>query len=118
VFYLLRAFLFSLSHDTLSHDADADAPKTPPNQSTRPPPSQIPTIGFLYVAGWIGYVGRNYIQAVKATKDKPTQAEIILDVPMALRMAFQGAAWPAAVVEELKSGTLTEKEENITVSPR
>lgn len=37
---------------------------------------------------------------------------------MALRMAFQGAAWPAQVVEELKAGTLTEKEENITVSPR
>jgi photosystem I subunit 3 len=55
--------------------------------------------------------------AVKS-RAKPTEAEIILDVPMALRMAFQGAAWPAAVVEELKRGTLTEDEDNITVSPR
>jgi hypothetical protein len=37
---------------------------------------------------------------------------------MALKMAFQGAAWPAQVVEELKAKTLTERDENITVSPR
>jgi hypothetical protein len=30
-----------------------------------PPPLQIPTFGFLYVAGYIGYVGREYIQIVK-----------------------------------------------------
>lgn len=82
------------------------------------PKPQIPTFGFLYVAGWIGYVGRNYLMVTKATKAKPTESEIILDVPMALKMAFQGAAWPAQVVEELKRGSLTEKEENITVSPR
>ena len=62
-------------------------------------------------------MGRNYLNAVKS-RAKPTDAEIILDVPMALRMAFQGAAWPEQVVEELKAGSLTEKEENITVSPR
>lgn len=26
---------------------------------------QIPTFGFLYVAGWIGYVGRLYLNAVR-----------------------------------------------------
>jgi photosystem I subunit 3 len=77
----------------------------------------IPTVGFLYIAGWIGYVGRNYVQAVKADK-RPTEKEIILDVPMAIRLALQGAAWPVAVVSELRSGALVEKDENITVSPR
>jgi hypothetical protein len=91
--------------------------KNPNNPNKTPTTKQIPTFGFLYVAGWIGYVGRNYLNAVKS-RAKPTDAEIILDVPMALKMAFQGAAWPAQVVEELKRGSLTEKDENITVSPR
>eukprot|EP01025_Chloroclados_australasicus_P043934 TRINITY_DN471_c0_g1_i2.p2 TRINITY_DN471_c0_g1~~TRINITY_DN471_c0_g1_i2.p2 ORF type:complete len:240 (+),score=20.24 TRINITY_DN471_c0_g1_i2:224-943(+) len=77
----------------------------------------IPTIGFLYVAGYIGTVGRNYIQAVKSEK-KPTEKEIIIDVPLALRLSGQGFAWPIQAIKELRSGTLTEKEENITVSPR
>lgn len=77
----------------------------------------IPTIGFLYVAGYIGHVGRGYIQAVKS-EAKPTDKEIIIDVPLALKLAFQGAGWPIAAVQELRAGTLTEKEENITVSPR
>eukprot|EP01026_Neomeris_dumetosa_P074197 TRINITY_DN769_c0_g1_i3.p2 TRINITY_DN769_c0_g1~~TRINITY_DN769_c0_g1_i3.p2 ORF type:complete len:259 (-),score=27.16 TRINITY_DN769_c0_g1_i3:209-904(-) len=77
----------------------------------------IPTIGFLYVAGYIGSVGRNYLQAVKGEK-KPTEKEIIIDVPLALRLSGQGFAWPIQAIKELRDGTLTEKEENITVSPR
>eukprot|EP01024_Parvocaulis_polyphysoides_P012495 TRINITY_DN1452_c1_g1_i1.p2 TRINITY_DN1452_c1_g1~~TRINITY_DN1452_c1_g1_i1.p2 ORF type:complete len:240 (-),score=57.24 TRINITY_DN1452_c1_g1_i1:189-908(-) len=77
----------------------------------------IPTIGFLYVAGYIGTVGRNYLQAVKKEK-KPTEKEIIIDVPLALSLSGQGFAWPIQAVKELRNGTLTEKEENITVSPR
>jgi hypothetical protein len=90
----------------------------PPAYGKKKSPRQIPTFGFLYVAGWIGYVGRNYLMTTKASKSKPTEAEYIIDVPMALKMAFQGAAWPAQVVEELKANTLVEKDENITISPR
>lgn len=78
---------------------------------------QIPTIGFLYVAGYIGHVGRTYLNAIKGEK-KPTDKEIIIDVPMALGMAFRGFAWPAQVVGELRAGTLTADDKNITVSPR
>jgi photosystem I subunit 3 len=77
----------------------------------------IPTFGFLYVAGWIGYVGRLYLNAVRK-EAKPTEKEIIIDVPAALRFAWQGATWPVQVVAELRANTLTEKAENITVSPR
>ena len=49
---------------------------------------QIPTVGFLYIAGWIGYVGRDYLIASKK-ESKPRDKEIIIDVPMALKMAFQ-----------------------------
>ncbi|KAG2429392.1 hypothetical protein HYH02_014049 [Chlamydomonas schloesseri] len=77
----------------------------------------IPTFGFLYVAGYIGYVGRQYLIAVKGDA-KPTDKEIIIDVPLAVKLAWQGAGWPLAAVQELQRGTLLEKEENITVSPR
>lgn len=78
---------------------------------------QIPTFGFLYVAGYIGSVGREYLKATKK-EAKPMQKEIIIDVPMALGMAFKGFAWPVQAVSELRTGTLLEKAENITVSPR
>jgi len=78
----------------------------------------IPTFGFLYIAGWIGYVGRMYLMATKAGAGKATDKEIIIDVPLALDCASKGAAWPLQVVSELRNDTLTEKEANITVSPR
>lgn len=78
----------------------------------------IPTFGFLYVAGYIGYVGREYLNIVKAGPEKTTDKEIIIDVPLALKLSRTGGAWPLRVIQELRAGTLTEKEENITVSPR
>lgn len=78
---------------------------------------QIPTIGFLYVAGYIGHVGRKYIMLVKETA-KPIDKEIIIDVPLAMKLIGEGFGWPLASFNELKNGTLLEKEENITVSPR
>jgi photosystem I subunit 3 len=78
---------------------------------------QIPTVGFLYIAGWIGTVGRDYLIAARSDS-KPTQKEIIIDVPLALRLAAQGAGWPFRVIRELQNGTLLEKDSNITVSPR
>jgi len=77
----------------------------------------IPTIGFLYIAGYIGYVGRDYIKSIKKEK-KPTEKEIIIDVPFALKLAAQGAGWPFRAIQELRAGTLTEDDSKITVSPR
>jgi photosystem I subunit 3 len=58
---------------------------------------QIPTFGFLYIAGWIGYVGREYLNIVKKEKS-PTEKEIIIDVPLALNVAGKGAGWPIRVI--------------------
>jgi photosystem I subunit 3 len=80
--------------------------------------AQIPGIGFLYVAGWIGYAGRDYVQWAKTAPGKPTEKEIIIDVPVAIGMMFNAASWPLAAFNELKNGSLTEDKENITVSPR
>ena len=77
----------------------------------------VPGLGFLYVAGWIGYAGRSYVQMNKDTA-KPTEGEIIIDVPAALGVMFQAGAWPLLAGLELKNGTLTAPESEITVSPR
>lgn len=77
----------------------------------------IPSILFLYIAGWIGWVGRAYIQEIKKDK-KPTEKEIIIDVPMALKFMFGGFLWPLAALKEMTSGEMFAKDDEITVSPR
>jgi photosystem I subunit 3 len=76
-----------------------------------------PALGFLYVAGWIGWVGRSYLQ-YGSTQKKPTETEIIIDVPVASKMALNGFMWPIAAWREFTSGRLLVAEEEITVSPR
>lgn len=77
----------------------------------------IPGIFFLYIAGWIGWVGRSYVQYARGT-DKPTEKEIILDVPVALSFVTTGFVWPVAALKEFTSGKLIAPENEITVSPR
>jgi photosystem I subunit 3 len=77
----------------------------------------IPGLGFLYVAGWIGYAGRSYVIANKESA-KPTEGEIIIDVPKALGIMMEAGAWPVKAFFELKNGTLTAPASEITVSPR
>jgi len=77
----------------------------------------IPGLGFLYVAGWIGYAGREYVMINKEAA-KPTQGEIIIDVPLALGIMMKAGAWPIRAGLELKNGTLTAPASEITVSPR
>merc|ERR1719456_121735 len=70
----------------------------------------IPTLGFLYFAGWLGHSGRLYLGATRS-KDK----EIIIDVPLAFACLGKPFGWPIMAVGELRSGTLLEKDANITV---
>ncbi len=68
-----------------------------------------PGILFLYIAGWIGWVGRSYLIAIRDEK-KPTQKEIIIDVPLASRLAFKGFSWPIAAYREFLNGELVAKD--------
>ncbi|MCG9891422.1 MAG: Photosystem I reaction center subunit III [Thermosynechococcaceae cyanobacterium MS004] len=77
----------------------------------------IPGLLFLYIAGWIGWVGRAYLIAVRKDKN-PALAEIIINVPLAIRIMLTGFAWPLSALKELTSGELTAKNDEITVSPR
>lgn len=77
----------------------------------------IPSVLFLYITGWIGWVGRSYLIAARKSGDA-TEKEIIIDVPLALKCMLPGFAWPLAALKELATGELTAKDSDITVSPR
>ncbi|CAI5486250.1 unnamed protein product [Closterium sp. Naga37s-1] len=76
-----------------------------------------PGIVFLYIAGWIGWVGRSYLIKTKEGA-KPTEKEIIIDVPLALSLLGRGATWPVAAWSEYRKGDLIVPADQITVSPR
>ena len=67
--------------------------------------------------GWIGWVGRKYVRAVSTTKN-PAESEIIINVPLALKIMTTGYIWPISAWQELISGDLVAPTDEITVSPR
>lgn len=77
----------------------------------------FPGLLFIYITGWIGWVGRGYLQAVASTK-KPVEKEIIIDVPLALKFSVSGFTWPLSAWQEFTSGKLLAENNDITVSPR
>ena len=77
----------------------------------------IPGFGFIYISGWIGWVGRKYLRAVSTTKN-PAENEIIINVPLALKIMTTGFIWPISAWQELVSGDLVAPTDEITVSPR
>ncbi|MBA3923989.1 MAG: Photosystem I reaction center subunit III [Nostocaceae cyanobacterium] len=78
----------------------------------------IPGIIFLYIAGWIGWVGRAYLQAVRKLGSGNEMKEVMIDVSLALPIMLSGFTWPVAALKELLSGELTAADDEITVSPR
>ena len=77
----------------------------------------IPGVLFIYITGWIGWVGRGYLQAI-SNLSKPTEKEIIIDIPLAMQYSLSGFIWPLAAIQEFTSGNLLVPNEDVTVSPR
>lgn len=77
----------------------------------------LPGLLFIYITGWIGWVGRGYLQAVSKL-NKPMEKEIIIDIPLALKFSLSGFTWPLAALQEFNSGKLLASNDDITVSPR
>ncbi len=77
----------------------------------------IPSLLFLYIAGWIGWVGRAYLIAVRGGKDAEMK-EVIIDVPLAVTKMLTGFAWPLAAFGEFTSGKLIAKDSEVPISPR
>jgi photosystem I subunit III len=71
----------------------------------------IPGILFLYLAGWLGWAGRNYLQ-------NPEYQEILIDLPLALGCFAAALVWPLTFIKEIISGELQEADSKIPVSPR
>ncbi|MDJ0724156.1 MAG: Photosystem I reaction center subunit III [Prochloraceae cyanobacterium] len=77
----------------------------------------IPSILFLYIAGWIGWVGRAYLISIRDEKN-PEMLEIVLDVPKAFSIMLTGFAWPLQAVKEFQSGELVANNADVPISPR
>lgn len=77
----------------------------------------LPGFGFIYISGWIGWVGRKYLRAVSTTKN-PAENEIIINVPLALKIMTTGYIWPISAWQELISGDLVAPDNEVPVSPR
>ena len=77
----------------------------------------IPSFLFLYITGWIGWVGRNYLGRASATEN-PFESEIILNLPIALSVIKSGDFWPIDVWKAFTNKTLIALDDEITVSPR
>jgi len=81
------------------------------------PEFMIPGVMFLYIAGWIGWAGRKYLSTVAQTAN-PTEKEIIIDVPVALKIMSSGYLWPIYSWSEFIDDKFIASKDEITVSPR
>ena len=77
----------------------------------------IPGILFIYITGWIGWVGRKYIRYASGTENS-NENEIIINVPVAISIMNSGFLWPVEAWKEFTSGDLLASKDDITVSPR
>nr|YP_010619379.1 photosystem I reaction center subunit III [Xiphosiphonia pinnulata]WAX03392.1 photosystem I reaction center subunit III [Xiphosiphonia pinnulata] len=77
----------------------------------------LPGLLFIYITGWIGWVGRSYLRAVSLL-NKPSEKEIIIDVPLAMKFSLSGFTWPLAALQEFTSGQLLASDDDISISPR
>ena len=69
----------------------------------------IPAHIFIFIAGIIGWSGREYLKAIRGTKDAATK-EIQIDFKIARSALIKGAQWPLMANKEGRSGELREPE--------
>ena len=75
----------------------------------------IPGVMFIYIAGIIGWSGREYLRYSKTQKN-PAEFEIIIDTQIAWECIKKGAAWPLHANREGKNGDLREKDDNVSLN--
>ena len=77
----------------------------------------VPGVIFIYITGWIGWVGRKYVRYASTTENA-YENEIIINVPVALAIMNSGFLWPVEAWKEFTSGDLLAADDDVTVSPR
>jgi len=75
----------------------------------------IPGVMFIYIAGIIGWSGREYLRYAKTQKNS-AEYEIIIDTKIAWQCIKKGAAWPLHANREGKSGELRESDKNVSLN--
>ena len=75
----------------------------------------IPGTIFIYIAGIIGWSGREYLIESKKTKN-PADNEIFIDFELAQQCLIKGAQWPLLANTQGRSGELRESDKNITLN--
>ena len=75
----------------------------------------IPGVLFIYIAGIIGWSGREYLIESKKTKN-PAELEIIIDLDLARKCLVKGDQWPLLANKQGRNGDLREKDNNITLN--
>jgi len=68
----------------------------------------IPSLMFLYTAGWIGWAGRSYL-----IRTQDEKKELNIDVPLALTCMASGFSWPVAVWQDIVNGELVVKDTDL-----
>ena len=76
----------------------------------------IPAHIFIFVAGLIGWSGREYLKLARQSKN-PAEKEIFLDPDLMREALFMGSRWPERADIEARSGQLREDNKKITTSP-
>ncbi len=76
----------------------------------------IPAHIFIFVAGIIGWAGREYLRAAKASND-PVDKELFFDPDLLRDALVKGARWPELADKQSRGGDLRESNKNITCSP-
>ena len=77
----------------------------------------IPGHIFLFVAGIIGWSGREYLKLSRASKD-PVDKELFIDSDLLQESLIKGVQWPLLANQEGRTpGELREPNKNITTSP-
>ncbi|WP_287131091.1 hypothetical protein [Candidatus Cyanaurora vandensis] len=61
----------------------------------------IPSILFLWLAGALGWAGRDYLM-----KTQNPQDEILIDFPKAIQSLLLGLIWPAFAIPQIASGAI------------
>jgi photosystem I subunit 3 len=77
----------------------------------------LPGILFLYLSGWLGWAGRNYLNVVKK-RENPEYNEIMIDVPLAVQCFAGALLWPLQAAKEILTGEIQQKDESVPVSIR
>jgi len=73
----------------------------------------LPGFAFLYITGWIGWTGREYL-----LRTKSKQKEIYIDLPLFAQCSASGFAWPVRSWIDIVNGKFTVADEDLYYSGR